>query len=63
MGVDGVIAARMTGAGFGGCIVALVEADRADVAAAAVTGRYAERTGHEARAWVSGAGPGALALA
>lgn len=62
-GVDGVMAARMTGAGFGGCIVALVEADRADAAAAAVTRRYAERTGHEARAWVSGAGPGALALA
>ncbi|MEV4118111.1 galactokinase [Micromonospora sp. NPDC049645] len=39
----GALGARMTGGGFGGCVLALVEADRADAVAAAVTSAYAER--------------------
>ncbi|MEH0935172.1 galactokinase [Micromonospora psammae] len=39
----GALGARMTGGGFGGCVLALVDADRADAVAAAVTSAYAER--------------------
>ncbi|PWR07163.1 galactokinase [Micromonospora acroterricola] len=39
----GALGARMTGGGFGGCVLALVEADRVDAVAAAVTAAYAER--------------------
>ncbi|MBM0275538.1 galactokinase [Micromonospora tarensis] len=39
----GALGARMTGGGFGGCVLALVEVDRADAVAAAVTTAYAER--------------------
>ncbi|WP_433347149.1 galactokinase [Micromonospora sp. CA-111912] len=37
----GAYGARMTGGGFGGCVLALVDADRADAASAAVTTAYA----------------------
>ncbi|MCO1595223.1 galactokinase [Micromonospora sp. RHAY321] len=37
----GALGARMTGGGFGGCVLALVQADRADEVAAAVTSAYA----------------------
>jgi galactokinase len=57
----GVAAARLTGAGFGGCTVNLVEADRAEQAAAEVLERYRAATGRQGRAWVcspaDGAGP------
>jgi galactokinase len=33
----------MTGGGFGGCVLALVDADRAQAVADAVTAAYAER--------------------
>ncbi|MFF5174299.1 galactokinase [Micromonospora sp. NPDC000089] len=39
----GALGARMTGGGFGGCVLALVEADRADEVSAAVTAAYADR--------------------
>ncbi|HEX7524996.1 MAG TPA: hypothetical protein VF327_01750 [Gaiellaceae bacterium] len=57
---SGAIAARMTGGGFGGSIVALVEADRAPSLVAAVTTGYAASVDREAtgyiRASVNGAG-------
>ena len=60
---EGVVAARMTGAGFGGCTVNLVEASRGEAAKAAIASAYLERTGREARAWFSAPGPGAFQAA
>jgi galactokinase len=39
----GAYGARMTGGGFGGCVLALIDADAAEAVAAAVTTAYAER--------------------
>ncbi|WP_374224638.1 galactokinase [Micromonospora sp. C51] len=39
----GALGARMTGGGFGGCVLALVEADQSDRVGAAVTAAYANR--------------------
>jgi galactokinase len=61
--VEGVVGARMTGAGFGGCIVALVDVGRADAVAEDVVERYRRASGHAARAWISRPASGALELA
>ena len=42
-----VIGCRMTGGGFGGCVVCLVRSEVADRVAMAMTGKYRERTGIE----------------
>jgi len=39
----GAIGARMTGGGFGGCVIALVHIDRVDVASTAVRAAFADR--------------------
>ena len=56
----GAYGARLTGAGFGGCVVALVAAGEADAVARAVMGRYRAETGREPNAFavsaVNGAG-------
>jgi galactokinase len=58
---EGAWGARLTGAGFGGCIVALVPPERADRLAEAVTARYHADTGLDAQAFrvrpAGGAGP------
>lgn len=49
----GVIGARMTGGGFGGCIVALVRSGREREIAARIGEGYLRRTGHEASPFVT----------
>ncbi len=55
----GCYGARMTGAGFGGCAVALVEADRVSGFIAEVVPLYASATGRTARAYACRAVQGA----
>jgi len=57
--VDGVAGARLTGAGWGGCIVALVHADAVSAFEAHLSGCYRTRTGKEAAVFACRAGPGA----
>jgi galactokinase len=51
--------ARMTGAGFGGCAVALVEATQAAQLAQSVAGMYHTASGHEPQVYVCCATNGA----
>jgi galactokinase len=59
-GTPGVIGARMTGAGFGGCTVSLVHPDAVGALTARIEGEYADCTGRTPRVWpvraVAGAG-------
>ncbi len=56
---DGCFGARMTGAGFGGCAVALVEKEKARAFAQAVGAAYKHRCGLEALVYLSKASDGA----
>ena len=58
-GVRGVIGARMTGAGFGGCTVNLVRAGAVDDLRQAVTSEYPTRTGLTPSVFVVAAARGA----
>jgi galactokinase len=55
----GVIGSRMTGGGFGGCTVTLVESDKADDVAATLKSRYQEKTGIEPHVFASRPAQGA----
>jgi len=59
-GTPGVVAARMTGAGFGGCIVALAMPEAVDTLWARIERDYLAQTGRTPRLWqvraVAGAG-------
>jgi galactokinase len=55
----GVIGARMTGAGFGGCAVALVDTESAEVFSAQVAATYEEKTGIEPDLYICTAEDGA----
>ncbi|MGY1827954.1 MULTISPECIES: galactokinase [unclassified Blastococcus] len=55
----GVLGARLTGAGFGGCAVALADAEQAAGAAAAITAAYRSATGRAGEATVCVASDGA----
>ena len=57
--VDGVLGARLTGAGWGGCIVALVPADSVLEFEDHVRARYQAETGRSAAVFACRAGPGA----
>jgi len=59
----GCLGARMTGAGFGGCAVALMEEAAAGAFVAAVAERYAARTGLTPRLYVCRATGGAEVVA
>jgi galactokinase len=60
LGVNaGAYGARLTGAGFGGCVVALVPHGAADAVASTVTARYRAETGREPNAFVVSATNGA----
>ena len=58
---SGAFGARLTGGGFGGCVVAVCDAESTDAIARAASGRYRECTGCEPTAFlcraVDGAGP------
>lgn len=55
---DGVIAARLTGAGFGGCTVNLVHGDAEKEAGREIVKRYSEETRLPSRFWTSNAANG-----
>jgi galactokinase len=61
MSGPGVVAARQSGGGFGGCMIAYVERDRVDAFAAHVGAAYRKATGIEPAIHVTapsaGAGP------
>jgi galactokinase len=56
---EGCYGARMTGAGFGGCAVALVKKEKAQSFAEAVSTAYRQRSGLEASVYVCQASEGA----
>jgi len=58
----GAYGARMTGGGFGGCVLALIDADRAAETTAAVERAYAERGFTAPTTWSATPGPGAARL-
>ena len=58
----GAYGARMTGGGFGGCVLALIDADRADATTAAVERAYEERGFTAPDTWPATPGPGARRL-
>jgi galactokinase len=62
LGGPGVVAARQAGAGFGGCMVALVDRPQADAFAKHVTEAYAADTGIRPVAYPVQAAPGAGAF-
>ena len=59
VGVPGVVGSRMTGGGFGGCTISLVEHDAVDALRAVVEREYPARTGCTPRIWTVSAQGGA----
>jgi galactokinase len=57
--IPGVFGCRMTGGGFGGCVVALVETRRTDSIREALRRGYREATGMDPALWVTRAADGA----
>jgi len=59
---EGVIGARMTGAGFGGCAVSIVEASAVEKFIQQVGKEYKESIGYEADFYVVNIGNGPVVL-
>ncbi len=59
---DGVPGARMTGAGFGGCVVALVREDAAGALRERIMAEYPQKTGREPEVYVTLAAGGVARL-
>lgn len=59
LGVDGVYGARMTGGGFGGCAIALVDEQAQEALEQAIWQRYPEITGRQPQLLPTGAADGA----
>jgi galactokinase len=61
-GFTGCIGARMTGAGFGGCAIALVHKNKVDDFSARLINDYREKTGYVPSVIISGIGAGVQEL-
>lgn len=59
---DGVLGARMTGAGFGGCAIALVHKDHADAFIDRVGKLYLDQVGYKASFYIASVGDGSKIL-
>jgi galactokinase len=63
IGLDGgLFGCRMTGGGFGGCCVALVQTDKVDAVLRKIAGDYRQKTGIEATLFVSRPAAGATVI-
>ena len=60
---EGVLGARMTGAGFGGCAIALVRNDAVEAVKEAIAKGYTEAIGYDAELYVATIGDGTKTLA
>ena len=60
--IEGVLGSRMTGAGFGGCTVSIVEADAVDEFIEKVGKNYTEKTGLVPEFYVSEIGNGGMEI-
>ncbi|MCG5102392.1 galactokinase [Oceanobacillus alkalisoli] len=58
----GVLGARMTGAGFGGCAIAIVEKDKIDQFKNKVNNAYSDKVGYDATFYIATIGDGAKEL-
>jgi len=59
MSERGVYGARMTGGGFGGCVIVLVETDQIEAVADSISGQYGDRIGWAPECYRVQAGAGA----
>lgn len=60
--VDGVVGSRMTGGGFGGCTVSLVETTKVAAISKAISEQYKTKTGIEATIFATRPAQGAMVL-
>lgn len=57
---EGVIGARMTGAGFGGCAIAIIHKDHIEQATAVIKERYESTIGYAPSFYIAQVGDGAF---
>lgn len=60
--IDGVVGARITGGGFGGCTVNIVKNDAVDTFISTIETKYEEKVGHKPEIYVVEVGDGAHIL-